>query len=162
MKRRQIVSSRWSGLLFGQRQGFCFLFCQRQQRLDLQCRRICKNLKGYDGRAMFKLLPDSLYTSQGDADPVDTKLELPGVLKEFLHTPQLDNSATAPNPAAIPCSGTCKATLCRKAALATKEKFDLIMIGNSITHNFEKPEYQPIWNRFFAPRKALNLGTSAY
>lgn len=36
------------------------------------------------------------------------------------------------------------------------------MIGNSITHNFEKPEYQPVWNQFFAPRKALNLGTSAY
>lgn len=36
------------------------------------------------------------------------------------------------------------------------------MIGNSITHNFEKPEYQPIWDQFFAPRNALNLGTSAY
>lgn len=121
-----------------------------------------KTWKGYDGRAVFQLLPDSLYTSQGDANPVDAKLELPGVLKEFLQTPQPGNSATAPNPAAIPVQGHAKQRYADKLALATKEKFDLIMIGNSITHNFEKPEYQPIWNRFFAPRKALNLGTSAY
>ena len=30
----------------------------------------------------------------------------------------------------------------RNAQAVAKEKFDLIMIGDSITHNFEKPEYQ--------------------
>ncbi|NLV38992.1 MAG: alpha/beta hydrolase, partial [Bacteroidales bacterium] len=77
-----------------------------------------KTWKGYDGQAMFKLLPDSLYTSQGDANPVDTKLELPGVLKEFLQTPQPGNSATAPNPAAIPVQGRAKQRYAEKLALA--------------------------------------------
>jgi lysophospholipase L1-like esterase len=36
------------------------------------------------------------------------------------------------------------------------------MIGNSITNNFEKAEYQLIWNQYFAPRNALNLGISGY
>jgi len=46
--------------------------------------------------------------------------------------------------------------------LISKDKFDLIMIGNSITNNFEKPQYQAVWRQFFAPRKALNLGYSGY
>ena len=36
------------------------------------------------------------------------------------------------------------------------------MIGNSITNNFEKVEYQAIWNQYFAPRNAVNLGISGY
>ena len=67
-----------------------------------------------------------------------------------------------PNPAAVPVEGSAKKRHADKLALVTKGKYDLIMIGNSITHNFEKPEFQPIWNQFFAPRKALNLGTSGY
>lgn len=47
-----------------------------------------------------------------------------------------------------------------KCALIAKEKFDLLMVGDSITHNFEKPAYQPVWNHYFAPRKAINLGYS--
>jgi lysophospholipase L1-like esterase len=45
-------------------------------------------------------------------------------------------------------------------AAARAGDHDLLMIGDSITHNFEKPEYQAVWNQFFAPRKALNLGYS--
>lgn len=62
----------------------------------------------------------------------------------------------------MPVEGYASKRHTEKLALIAKEKFDLIMIGNSITHNFEKPEYQPVWNQFFAPRNALNLGTSAY
>ena len=120
-----------------------------------------KTWKGYDGQAMFKLLPDSSYTSQGDANPVDLKLKLPGILKEFLNA-QPANPTTTPNPAAIPVQGYAKQRHAEKLALIAKEKFDLIMIGNSITHSLENPEFQPIWNQFFAPRKALNLGTSGY
>ncbi|MEO6730023.1 MAG: GDSL-type esterase/lipase family protein [Ferruginibacter sp.] len=120
-----------------------------------------KTWKGYDGQAMFKLLPDSSYTSQGNANPVDVKLKLPGILKEFLNA-QPGNPTTTPNPAAVPVQGYAKQRHAEKLALIAKDKFDLIMIGNSITHNFEKPAFQPIWNQFFAPRKALNLGTSAY
>ncbi len=47
-----------------------------------------------------------------------------------------------------------------KVAAAKAGDHDLLMIGDSITHNFEKPEYQAVWNQFFAPRKALNLGYS--
>lgn len=120
-----------------------------------------KTWKGYDGRATFNLLPDSSYTSQGDAKPVDKHLKLADILKEYLNT-QAGNSATTPNPAAIPVQGYAKLRYAEKRALLAKDKYELLMIGNSITHNFEKPQYQPIWNQFFAPRKALNLGTSAY
>ena len=120
-----------------------------------------KTWKGYDGQAIFKLLPDSAYTSQGDANPLDAKLKLPGILKEFFNTLP-DNFATTPNPAAIPIQGYASKRHAEKLALIAKDKFDLIMIGNSITHNFERAEFQPIWNQFFAPRKALNLGTSGY
>jgi lysophospholipase L1-like esterase len=41
----------------------------------------------------------------------------------------------------------------------------LIMVGDSITQNYEKSKlpdenFQPIWQEFYAPRKALNLGYS--
>lgn len=66
------------------------------------------------------------------------------------------------NPAAIPAEGYSRPRHDEKVAMIAKEKFNLILIGNSITNNFEKPEYQPIWNQFFAPRKAINLGFSGY
>lgn len=47
-----------------------------------------------------------------------------------------------------------------KCALIASQKFDLIMVGDSITHNFEKPEFKPVWNHYFAPRNAINLGYS--
>ena len=37
----------------------------------------------------------------------------------------------------------------QKCAAVAREKFDLILIGDSITHNFERPEYQGVWNQFF-------------
>ncbi|MFZ1976328.1 MAG: GDSL-type esterase/lipase family protein, partial [Bacteroidota bacterium] len=120
-----------------------------------------KTWKGYDGEAMFKLLPDSSYTSQGDANPVDLKLKLPRVLKEFLNA-QPDNSTTTPNPAAVPVEGWSKKRHAEKLEAVAKEKFDLIMLGNSITNNFDHPEFQPVWNQFFAPRKAINLGFGGY
>ncbi|BCU76578.1 acetylhydrolase [Luteolibacter sp. LG18] len=40
------------------------------------------------------------------------------------------------------------------------KKYDLLMIGDSITHNFEKPEYKAVWEQFFAPRNAIDLGYS--
>ncbi len=47
-----------------------------------------------------------------------------------------------------------------KVAAAKAGDHDLLMIGDSITHNFDKPEYQAVWKQFFAPRNALNLGYS--
>ena len=34
----------------------------------------------------------------------------------------------------------------------------LIWLGDSITQNFEKPEWQPVWERFYGDRNAINLG----
>ena len=42
-------------------------------------------------------------------------------------------------------------------ALEAKKKFDLLLIGDSITQGLEN---QPVWQQFFAPRHALNLGYS--
>jgi lysophospholipase L1-like esterase len=125
------------------------------------CREYTKIWKGYDGQATFSLLNDSLFVSRKDIDVLDSRLKLPGLLKEFLESaPEI--ATRGPNPATIPVEGSAKKRHAEKLELIAKEKFDLVMIGNSITHNFEKPEYQPIWNQFFAPRKALNLGTCGY
>lgn len=117
--------------------------------------------KGYDGNALFNLLNDSVFIIDKDVSHLDAKLKLASVLKSFLYS-KVESVAQAPNPATVPVEGYARKRHLEKLALVAKEKYDLIMIGNSITHNFEKPEYQPIWNQFFAPRKALNLGTSAY
>ncbi|HWC99637.1 MAG TPA: GDSL-type esterase/lipase family protein, partial [Candidatus Sulfopaludibacter sp.] len=42
---------------------------------------------------------------------------------------------------------------------------DLLMIGDSITQNYEKAnppneDFKPTWDRFYAPRHAVNLGIS--
>lgn len=68
----------------------------------------------------------------------------------------------AANPAAVAVEGYSPKRHAEKVALVQKEKFDLVMLGNSITNNFEKPEYQPVWQQFFAPRHAINLGFSGY
>lgn len=47
-----------------------------------------------------------------------------------------------------------------KAAAIKERQYDLLMIGDSITHNFDKPAYREVWDRFFAPRNAINLGYS--
>lgn len=46
-----------------------------------------------------------------------------------------------------------------KLALAKKEKFDLVFIGDSITHGFENAG-KAVWEKYYAPRKALNIGFS--
>ena len=52
----------------------------------------------------------------------------------------------------------------RKAAKAHPDT-ELLLIGDSITNNYEKSEppdedFLPIWKQFYEPRKALNLGIS--
>ena len=118
-----------------------------------------KTWKGYDGQSSYYLLKDSVTVSDKNSDRPDSKFKL--LLKTFLES-KPEVSVSDQNPAAQPVEGYASQRHAEKLALIAKEKFDLIMIGNSITHNFEKPEYQPVWNQFFAPRKALNLGTSGY
>ena len=51
------------------------------------------------------------------------------------------------------------------AEIKSNPDIGLIMVGDSITQNYEKADppdenFQPIWQQFYAPRKALNLGYS--
>lgn len=66
------------------------------------------------------------------------------------------------NPAAIPTEGYSRKRHDEKLTAVARKKYELIMLGNSITNNFEKQEYQPVWKQFFEPRNALNLGFSGY
>jgi len=47
-----------------------------------------------------------------------------------------------------------------KVAEAKAGNHDLLLIGDSITHNLENPDYKAVWNQFFAPRHAFDLGYS--
>ena len=66
------------------------------------------------------------------------------------------------NPAevAVPQGGWALRRHAEKLDIEKSHKFDLLMIGDSITHNFEKNEYQATWNQYFAPKNALDLGYS--
>ena len=129
--------------------------------LITSCQEYSKTWIGYDGQATFCLLADSAWIAGAGASPVDKKFNLARIIKTFLDT-KSDNLRSEKNPAGIPVKGYSSQRHQEKLALVAKEKFDLIMIGNSITNNFEKPEYQPVWNEFFAHRNALNLGYSGY
>lgn len=118
--------------------------------------------KGHDGHASFHLLSDTTQAA-GKKDGYAVELaQMYRLLKEFLGSPAIMSSEPAVNPAAIPVAGGSRARHEEKLKLVAKEKYDLLMVGNSITNNFEKPQYQPVWNQFFAPRHALNLGFSGY
>ena len=41
-----------------------------------------------------------------------------------------------------------------------KDNVDLILIGDSITHNWEREDCQECWNTWFAPYNAVNAGIS--
>jgi lysophospholipase L1-like esterase len=47
-----------------------------------------------------------------------------------------------------------------KVALARQHRYDLLMIGDSITQGLEDPAFASVWQSFYAPRNALNLGHS--
>jgi lysophospholipase L1-like esterase len=77
------------------------------------------------------------------------------------------------NPAVIPTDRLSESWWAeRHAAVLDKVKANpdasLILLGDSITQNYEKADppnskdenFQPIWQEFYAPRKALNLGFS--
>ena len=47
-----------------------------------------------------------------------------------------------------------------KVAAIKAHQFDLLLIGDSITHNFDNAAYKAVWEQFFAPRNAIGLGYS--
>jgi len=114
-----------------------------------------KKYKGFDGNVQFKVTPEV-----NSLTMETVKSAFPEFFSNAMEMGIRKSDVT--NPAATAIEGYSRARHDEKLALVAKEKFGLIMMGNSITNNFEKPEYQPVWNQFFAPRKALNLGFSGY
>lgn len=47
-----------------------------------------------------------------------------------------------------------------KVEAIKQHHYDLLLIGDSITHNFDRPPYKAVWDQFFAPRNAIALGYS--
>ena len=125
------------------------------------CEEYTKTWIGYDGKASCYSQKENVYVCGKDTIAMDGKFKLSGILKKFLEA-KPESEKTAQNPATVPVEGYNHKRHADKLALVAKDKYDLIMIGNSITNNFEKPQYQSVWNQFFAPRKALNLGFSGY
>jgi acetyl esterase/lipase/lysophospholipase L1-like esterase len=124
------------------------------------CQQYVKIWKGYDGSATFHLLPEAGHGFGMESTVAASAQQWPCLLQAYLAA-QPETPAD-PNPAAVPTAGDNTARHAEKVAAAASGKFDLILVGDSITNNFENPEYQPVWNQFFAPRRALNLGYSGY
>ena len=60
----------------------------------------------------------------------------------------------APSSAAIPVAQPrMEERHAEKAAAVCAHKFDLLLIGDSITHGFDNPEFRAVWEQFFAPRR---------
>jgi lysophospholipase L1-like esterase/predicted esterase len=134
----------------------------KENRVSIvSCQEYVKTWIGYDGTAKFILTTDSSYVSGKNTDPIDKSYNLSRIIKLFLDS-KTRIQTNLINPAAIPVEGYSADRHAEKLLLVKKNKYDLILIGNSITNNFDKPEYQPVWNQFFAPRNALNLGYSGY
>lgn len=123
---------------------FCFSFPDDQEKDQFPCSEYVKIWIGFGGSAeMFR--------------EADWTVRLTAFLG---NTPA--PATNAANPAAIPVEGYSPQRHAEKLQLVKQHQYDLVLLGNSITNNFEKPEYQPVWQQFFAPRNALNLGYSGY
>jgi lysophospholipase L1-like esterase/acetyl esterase/lipase len=118
-----------------------------------------KTWRGFGGEAAFHLLPQGGH-GFGINTPEALATDFPKLFSEFLRV-----EPPAPrkgHPADQPAQGRNAARHQQKCELAARQKFDLIMVGDSITHNLDNPNFSEVWNHFFAPRNALNLGFSGY
>ena len=111
------------------------------------CREYTSVWKETGGEARLEILKDGGHGFGIKTDlPGDAK-RWPGLLADFLRTPPVAKPQANPAEAVVSQGWADRHE--QKCAAVAKEKFDLIMIGDSITHNFEKPEYQGVWNQFF-------------
>jgi lysophospholipase L1-like esterase len=79
-------------------------------------------------------------------------------------------ASAAPNPAVVPKDrlsedGWAERHKAIVEGLASHADTQLLLIGDSITSNYDRAKlpdenFQPIWQQYYAPRKALNLGFS--
>jgi lysophospholipase L1-like esterase len=82
----------------------------------------------------------------------------------------LTTASTTPNPAVVPTDRLSEGWWAERhkaivSGLATHADTQLLLIGDTITNNYDKAHppnenFQPIWQQYYAPRRALNLGFS--
>lgn len=111
---------------------------------------------GFDG-GTAKFLPCNFQSKKSYTYEENHFYELQKLLKSLPNT-----VVKNPNPAEKAVKGYDKQRHDKIAENLKKNKYDIIFLGNSITHNYEKTEYQPVWNKFFGDRNAINIGTSGY
>ncbi len=107
---------------------------------------------GYDGVAFWKEVAQSEqsgYKAIGE------------VMTSFWND-EMSFPVETENPAAVAVEGYSPQRHAEKVKLVKNHKYDLLFVGNSITNNFEKPAYQPIWKKYYGSRNAVNLGFSGY
>lgn len=123
------------------------------------CSEYAKTWKGYDGAAVLHVLPDGGHGFGLRAQRTGAAQGWPDLLKAFLANPP--QPPAGPNPAAapVPQRGMEKRHA-DKVAAARAKKYDVLLVGDSITHNLETPAFQAVWKQYFEPRNALNLGYS--
>lgn len=109
---------------------------------------------GYDGIAFFKEIVHA-------ENLASVNEELIEVLTSFWNG-QMTFSKEKENPAAVPVEGYSPQRHAEKLKLVKNHKYDLLFVGNSITNNWEKTEYQSVWKKYFGSRNAVNLGFSGY
>ena len=136
---------------------FALLSGQESKAMYEGAMQYVKKYRGFDGRATAKTVSNQDNRRFG---PELLKDNFPDFFDVNQSSTGTDTAAT--NPAAIPVEGYSRSRHEQKILLVGQEKFQLIMLGNSITNNLETPAYQQVWQQFFVPRKALNLGFSGY
>ena len=66
-----------------------------------------------------------------------------------------------PNPATIPTPQRGMGSRhAEKVEAVQRQKYQLLMIGDSITHNFDRPQFREVWDEHFGARDAISLGYS--
>lgn len=109
---------------------------------------------GYDGIAFFKEIANA-------ENLISENKELIEVLNSFCKG-KMTFPKEKENPAAVPVEGYAPQRHADKIELVKNHKYDLLFVGNSITHNWEKPQYQAVWKKYFGSRNGINLGYSGY
>ena len=109
---------------------------------------------GYDGVAFYKEITRAESSTSANEEIVE-------VLSSYWNG-DMFFAKEKQNPAAVPVEGHSPQRHAEKVELIRNQQYDLIFVGNSITNNFEKPQYQAIWNKYYGSRNAINLGYSGY
>lgn len=111
---------------------------------------------GYDG-GTSRFVLDNFKNKNAFSAKESLCSEMLALLKQ-----KANPAVKSPNPAEVAVQGYDTDRHNEKAELLKNNKYDVVFIGNSITHNLEKPEYKDVWENYYGNRNAINIGTSAY